>query len=131
MKLERLGHRVTVAGSGKEALEDTRKRRAFDIIFMDFHMPEMDGLAATAKIREHGSGNQPRTPIVADDDAVKAVFELPHASICFEAESSTLQKPIEDRELYHRDCSRLVPIAGQPGKSLPDLKPAPCEVQSS
>ena len=47
LKLEKLGHHVTVAGSGMEALTVLEKS-SFDIIFMDMHMPEMDGLKTTA-----------------------------------------------------------------------------------
>ncbi|MEW6729758.1 MAG: response regulator [Acidobacteriota bacterium] len=44
-------HQVTVAINGHEALELWRKEK-FDLILMDVQMPEMDGLTATAAIRE-------------------------------------------------------------------------------
>jgi two-component system, sensor histidine kinase and response regulator len=49
--LEKRGHSVTVAGNGKEALA-LLETRAFDVVLMDIQMPEMDGYAATAIIRE-------------------------------------------------------------------------------
>ncbi|HEV2963865.1 MAG TPA: two-component regulator propeller domain-containing protein [Candidatus Angelobacter sp.] len=49
--LEKMGHHVTVAESGIEALEQVQKR-AYDLILMDVQMPEMDGFAATQAIRE-------------------------------------------------------------------------------
>ena len=59
--LESLGHqRVTVAGNGNEALAACRSGR-FDLILMDCHMPEKDGLQATREIRAMGL----RTPIIA------------------------------------------------------------------
>ena len=49
--LEKRGHKVMVAGNGLEALA-ALKKEAFDVIFMDVQMPEMDGYEATAAIRE-------------------------------------------------------------------------------
>jgi PAS domain S-box-containing protein len=62
--LEREGHHVQVAGSGREAIA-MLQREEFDLVLMDIQMPELDGLQATAHIRqmEHISGK--RLPIVA------------------------------------------------------------------
>ena len=49
--LEYEGARVTLAENGAEALERATQER-FDIIFMDCHMPVMDGLTAVAGLRE-------------------------------------------------------------------------------
>jgi len=48
--LEKRGHAVVVAGTGKAALLvfDTQH---FDVVLMDMQMPEMDGLQATVLIR--------------------------------------------------------------------------------
>jgi CheY-like chemotaxis protein len=61
--LEVLGHRVTIAGNGRVALECYARER-FDVILMDCQMPELDGYAATRDIRSR-EGTEQHTPIIA------------------------------------------------------------------
>ncbi len=63
--LERRGHKVTIAGNGREAIEAIAKAR-FDVVLMDVQMPDMGGLEATAVIREReAASGAARLPIVA------------------------------------------------------------------
>jgi CheY-like chemotaxis protein len=62
--LEKAGHTVVIAGNGKEAI-DVLEARPFDLVLMDISMPEMDGLEATARIRQREAGGTNRLPIVA------------------------------------------------------------------
>ena len=48
--LKKAGHSVRIAQNGREAL-DMMSQEPFDIVLMDMHMPEMDGLEATKAIR--------------------------------------------------------------------------------
>lgn len=60
--LEQLGYRVVIANNGREALE-LADQQAWKLIFMDIHMPEMDGYEATQKLRQRKNMNQ--VPIIA------------------------------------------------------------------
>lgn len=65
--LVKLGHLPTMARNGAEALDLWLSARAsgtpYDLVLMDAHMPEMDGLEATRRIR--AAEVNTRTPIVA------------------------------------------------------------------
>ena len=62
--LERLGHKVTLAHNGRQAV-DIFDSGIFDIVLMDVQMPELDGMEATGEIREHERRTGARTPIYA------------------------------------------------------------------
>ena len=95
--LEKRGHQVTVAATGLEALNALEKEK-FDLVLMDVQMPEMDGLEATAAIREKEKGSGFRQPIVAlTAHAMKGDREKCLAV----GMDGYLTKPIRPQELDH------------------------------
>ncbi len=93
--LEKRGYQVTVAANGKDALAALEKQR-FDLILMDVHMPEMDGLTATTEIRRR-EGSLRHTSVVAmTANAMKGDREQ-----CLAAGMDDyLSKPINADELF-------------------------------
>lgn len=62
--LKDLHHVVQIASNGREAVEEY-ERGTFDLVLMDLQMPEMDGLEATALLRDRQSQTGRWVPIVA------------------------------------------------------------------
>ena len=89
--LERAGHAVTVVENGSDAV-DHALGESFDVILMDWHMPIMNGLEATAELRRRGS----RVRIVA-----LTANALPgDRDLCLEAGmNGYLSKPIRRADL--------------------------------
>ena len=119
--LEKRGHRVVVAGNGREALA-ALDDGPFDAVLMDVQMPEMDGFEATAAIRARESATGAHTPIVAmTAHALKGDRER-----CLEAGMDAyVSKPLRPQELFDV-LARLVPAAGEAGPSPagPEAPPA-------
>jgi signal transduction histidine kinase/DNA-binding response OmpR family regulator len=65
--LERAGYQLDIAEDGKKAVEMFfANPKRYDLIFMDLHMPRMDGYSATKKIREKGYFDIPIIAMTAD-----------------------------------------------------------------
>ncbi|HMH07811.1 MAG TPA: response regulator, partial [Terriglobales bacterium] len=62
--LEKRGHRVVIAGNGREAVLALEKE-TFDLVLMDVQMPEMDGFQATGAIREKEKGTEIHQEVIA------------------------------------------------------------------
>jgi CheY-like chemotaxis protein len=95
--LQKMGHTVTVAQNGKQALEGAEKEQ-FDLILMDVQMPEMDGLEATAAIRaKEAFRGGPRVPILA----MTACAMAGDSDRCIAAGmDGYISKPINNQELF-------------------------------
>ena len=94
--LEMRGHHVVVAATGKEALAALEKD-TFDVVLMDVHMPEMDGIEATRAIRMREQTTGRRLPIIAlTASAMKGDRE-----VCLNAGmDGYLSKPFNAHDLF-------------------------------
>ncbi len=64
--LNRLGHRAAIARNGAAAVA-LAGNQAFDVILMDLHMPDMDGVEAAKRIRQLPLQLMPRIIVVTAD----------------------------------------------------------------
>jgi CheY-like chemotaxis protein len=64
---ERYGFGCDVAANGKEALALINERSAYDVYFIDWRMPEMDGAELTRRLKEKGEDTSVVTIISATE----------------------------------------------------------------
>jgi two-component system sensor histidine kinase/response regulator len=94
--LRRRGYDVSLAATGREAV-DLVGREPFDLVLMDVQMPEMDGFAATAAIREAEAGSGRHLTIIA----MTAHSMAGDRERCLAAGmDGYLSKPIRSGDLY-------------------------------
>ncbi|MFQ3623333.1 MAG: ATP-binding protein [Acetobacteraceae bacterium] len=117
--LRRVGYTVDLAGDGAEAV-----RRAetadYDLVLMDVQMPELDGRAATRRIRAL-DGPRGRVPILA---MTGATSEADRAACLAAGMSGFIAKPVDRATLLDEVASAL---AGR--RTAPPPRPEPDETR--
>ncbi|MCL2238299.1 MAG: ATP-binding protein, partial [Treponema sp.] len=106
--LARVGIKTIIAENGKIGVEKVQERlnngaKQFDLIFMDIHMPVMDGLEASAKILELKTG----IPIIAMTANVMSTdMEIYLKS----GMQDCIGKPFTSQELWHLLLRYFMPV---------------------
>ncbi len=83
--------KTILAETGKQAVELCNQEH-FDLIFMDLHMPEMDGLEATALIKHE----RPDLPIIATTADILANADN---ALIHQGFDAVIEKPIDEQKL--------------------------------
>jgi signal transduction histidine kinase/CheY-like chemotaxis protein len=116
--LARVGLHTIVAENGKSGVEMVQHRmkegkKQFDLIFMDMHMPVMDGLEASAKILELKTG----IPIVAMTANImpsdREIYRTSGMHDC-------VGKPFTSQELWRCLLKFLTPVSAESAKTFDD-----------
>ncbi len=105
--LQKIGHRITTAQNGKDALQKIEQETGtFDMIITDYRMPEMDGLELIIELRHRGI-NLPIMMITAygEDERLQQVYQH-HVTV--------LRKPVNLRELNAQITQALRPDQSTP-----------------
>jgi CheY-like chemotaxis protein len=93
--LRKRGHNAVIANNGREAL-DAYSRERFDLLLMDIHMPEMDGIEAVRHIRRAEESTKTRIPVVA---VTARVMVGDRDEIMAAGMDDYLEKPIRNDQL--------------------------------
>ncbi|MFC3151902.1 ATP-binding protein [Litoribrevibacter euphylliae] len=102
IRLEGLGHQITHAINGVEAVKQMESNCVFDMILMDIQMPEMDGLEATKNIRMLDNGKS--IPIIA---LTASVMHEDRKACTDAGMNGFVKKPIVFNDLFE-EMSRLM-----------------------
>ncbi|MBF0350367.1 MAG: PAS domain S-box protein [SAR324 cluster bacterium] len=89
-----LGLEITIANNGREGIEQTLKLKP-DLVLMDIHMPEMNGLEAIENIVSHPEGKQIPIVILSADAFNEQINDAMNKGA-----SGYLTKPIRLKQLF-------------------------------
>lgn len=101
-------HTVEIVGDGAEAVKEIQAN-SYDVVLMDSHMPELDGIAAAKEIRALGGAYAEVPIIVVTADALEGDREKYLAA----GMDDYVAKPVDRQELFdaifrqHRLASKL------------------------
>ena len=107
--LARVGLNVEIAENGQEGIDKVQKRidngeKPYDLIFMDIHMPVMDGIEAAPKIIQLGTG----TPVVAMTANIMTDSTEQYKTLGM---NDYVGKPFTSQELWYCLLKYLTPVA--------------------
>ncbi len=106
--LEHEGHQISVAKDGYEAL-DAIKSEHFDLVLMDVHMPNLDGIAATRKIRNEMQLSRSQLPILGVTASVMQDEQLHYLEAGM---NGVIAKPINMDNLKRKLSEAIVTSRG-------------------
>jgi CheY-like chemotaxis protein/HPt (histidine-containing phosphotransfer) domain-containing protein len=93
--LETLHHRAHFVPDGRQAVQALRQR-AYDLVLMDLHMPELDGIGATVAIRALPDRAAATVPIVA---LTADAFQETRERCLLAGMNDFLTKPVSPQDL--------------------------------
>ncbi len=99
--LKNRGFQVTTASNGQHALQLVQQEK-FDVVFMDIHMPEMDGMEVTKAIRNNADSSISGLPVIG---LTAAVLKDQRQLYLEAGMNSVLAKPLDIAEVQSTLCA--------------------------
>jgi two-component system, sensor histidine kinase len=125
--LNSMGHRATLCDNGREALALAQKED-FDAALLDYHMPELDGLAVTRAIRAGPAPFASLKILLITADVVNDTRQLASEA----GVDGFLSKPLKKRDLQRAlmACGLYEPRTGNSrrGQAHPQFRPSDYEM---
>jgi signal transduction histidine kinase/DNA-binding response OmpR family regulator len=122
--LERLGYQADIAANGLEVL-DALHRQFYDVVLMDIHMPEMDGIEATRQICKEWAREQRPWLIAMTANALQG----DRATCLAAGMDDYISKPVqlEDLRRVLAQCKTRAPVVSpsDESKSKNEMMPQP------
>lgn len=118
--LKSWGHVVTVAENGKEVLRLLEKNN-YDLILMDIHMPEMNGVVTTKLIRKLPNARKANIPIIA---VTAAAFKDETERYLDAGMNEFITKPYTEENLFEV-IRRVLKMISPEKKPEPETEPEP------
>lgn len=107
--LKNWGFQCEVSNNGLNAVRKVQEQH-FDLVLMDFHMPEMNGLEAVQVIRNLSGEEYKQLPIIALSASSRRELKEMEASGVIDI----LSKPFKSEDLYHKIMTHLELDIAQP-----------------
>jgi PAS domain S-box-containing protein len=109
------GHRADIVANGREAVAAVRER-SYDVVLMDIHMPELDGVEATREIRA-GDGSERNIPIIA---VTASAAPADRERFLRAGMNDHVAKPLDAESLFgtiKKHCDAPAPTGGQSART--------------
>jgi PAS domain S-box-containing protein len=103
--LQSWGCKITIVNNGREALEHVIEN-TYDIVLMDIHMPEMDGITATEHIRALDVPEKASVPIIA---LTANALKEHHLNYIDAGMNDCVTKPYTEEKLFQAIMNILKP----------------------
>ena len=104
--LDAWGCEILIVNNGREAVEQVAEQD-FDLILMDIHMPEMDGITATRKIRAMDDPQKSQTPIIA---LTANALRGDHLNYMQAGINECVTKPYTEEKLFNMIVKIMQPV---------------------
>ncbi|WP_228014456.1 PAS domain S-box protein [Fortiea sp. LEGE XX443] len=122
LMLKKIGYQADVVTDGQQVIQ-ALQRQPYDVVLMDIHMPEMDGLETSQRICQQWEASERPYIIAITANAMRGDREVCLAS----GMDDYISKPVQMAELVQAlsKCQPRIPTKAPPIQTWPQIHPKP------